>query len=244
MGTSVRLAHFSDIHLTVRHLGWRFGDYFTKRLTGWLNSSAFGRGREFRLADRIVEAMIADIKSRSFDRVLFSGDASCLGFRPEFEHAATLFKVNELNGLAVPGNHDYYVSRAASSGDFERNFAPWQVGERIGRHVYPFAQKVVPVWLAGLNSSVSHVLPWDARGAIGDEQWDRVNELAKRLSAGPRVFVSHYPILKAGGKPERFWHGMPGWRRVQEMAAAAGCVLWLHGHQHRAYNVAVSNELL
>src|SRR5262249_2364834 len=119
----------------------------------------------------------------------------------------------------------------------------WQTGERIGQNVYPFAQNAGPVWLVALNSSVPHLLPWDARGAIDDEQWACVSELVKQLSPGRRIFVSHYPILKVGGQSERFWHGMPDWRRVQERAAAAGCVLWLHGHQHRAYNVPVSSDL-
>src|SRR5579862_1462822 len=38
----IRLAHFSDIHVSTSPLGWQLNDWFSKRLTSWLNHRAFG----------------------------------------------------------------------------------------------------------------------------------------------------------------------------------------------------------
>ena len=56
--------------------------------------------------------LVAELRERRLDRVVFSGDATALGFPAEFERAAKLFGVNgpePLPGLAdlplgAPGN--------------------------------------------------------------------------------------------------------------------------------------------
>src|SRR6266550_4221283 len=67
----------------------------------------------------------------------------CLGRGRRFGNAervlAALRDDDPLPGLAVPGNHDYSTPRSAA-GLFERHFAAWQQGERVGAEVYPFAQ--------------------------------------------------------------------------------------------------------
>ena len=78
---------------------------------------------------------MADLHRHPPDRVVFSGDATALGFEAEFVRAAALLGVagpDRLSGLAVPGNHDYYTPGVEASGLFERYFAPWQTGERVG----------------------------------------------------------------------------------------------------------------
>src|SRR5260370_40697584 len=87
---AVRLAHFSDIHVTARRLNWRPADWLTKRATGWLNLRWLGRRHEFRHADKVVAALLRDLRGRQPDRVVFSGDATCLGFEEEVARAATL----------------------------------------------------------------------------------------------------------------------------------------------------------
>src|SRR5947207_2598537 len=115
----VCLAHFSDIHLTARPLGWRVADWFSKRVTGWLNLAALGRARRFARADEVVAALVAELRQSPPDRVVFSGDATALGFEAECGRAASLLGLADgdpLPGLAVPGNHDYYVGRAVRAG--------------------------------------------------------------------------------------------------------------------------------
>lgn len=172
--TTVRIAHFSDIHLTAPQLSWRPSDLLTKRATGWMNLKLV-RGRRFRDAPLILQAMMADIRDRGCQHLIFSGDASTLGFAEEIEVAARALHVGQegsLPGLAVPGNHDYYTGSLFPSpllgeenrraAPFERYFAPWQIGERIDGHIYPFAQRVGSCWLIGVNSARPNFWLWDA----------------------------------------------------------------------------------
>ena len=230
----IRFAHISDIHINAHPLGWGVGDWFSKRATTWLNRR-LGRDRRFRRADEVMATFARDRIERGIERVVFSGDASNLGLPNEFDRAATFLGVGVCPGLAVPGNHDYLTRAAESSGDFERRFAPWQQGERLDGHVYPFAQKAGEVWLVGVNSARGNRMFWDASGAVGLEQTNRLERLLAQLPPGPRILVTHYPIRLRNGQVEGRTHGLTDLPRVLKVAAQGGVRLWLHGHRHTFY---------
>ena len=75
----VCLAHLSDIHVTASS-AWTKRDLFSKRITGWINLKIFGRGFRFRNTNEILNALMKDIKSQNLDSIVFSGDATALGF--------------------------------------------------------------------------------------------------------------------------------------------------------------------
>jgi 3',5'-cyclic AMP phosphodiesterase CpdA len=236
-----RLAHFSDVHLTTRPLGWALHDLRTKKLSGWFHLAALGRGRQFRLAHDVARALVKEFRERRPDRIIFSGDATALGFAPEFAHAAHYLHVGAADlppGLAVPGNHDYYTRSSVRSAAFERGFAPWQAGDRIDSEIYPFAQQVGPLWLVAVNSSTPNLRPWDASGAVGPQQRDRLRDLLGQLPPGPRVLVTHYPVCLADGRPEARYHGLRDLHETVRVAADGGVGLWLHGHRHHPYFLA------
>jgi 3',5'-cyclic AMP phosphodiesterase CpdA len=235
---AVRLAHFSDIHLTAAPLRWRGADWLGKRVTGWLNLAVLGRARRFARADEIVRALMAELRGDPPDRVVFSGDATALGFEAECRRAAQLLGLADgdaLPGLAVPGNHDYYIARDIRAGHFERFFAPWLSGERVDGAAYPFAQRVGPLWLVGVNSSVANRLPFDASGRTGADQLDRLERLFARLGPGRRILVTHYPVCGSSGADERRAHRLRDLERLVDVAARGGVCLWLHGHCHGSY---------
>ena len=60
----VRLAHFSDVHLTSPRLGWRVRDVFGKRASGWVNVKILGRGKRFRNANAVVESLLREFRER------------------------------------------------------------------------------------------------------------------------------------------------------------------------------------
>jgi 3',5'-cyclic AMP phosphodiesterase CpdA len=238
LSDAVRLAHYSDIHVTTRPLGWRLRDLITKRATGWVNVRLLGRGARFRDATRVAEALVRDIREQRVDHQVFTGDATTMGFRVEFELAARLLGVGQPDvapGIAVPGNHDRYISSVLAEGVFEEVFEPWQRGERIDEHIYPFAQRLGGYWLVAVNSARPNFLAWDARGGVGAEQRARLSELLKRLSPGPRIVVTHYPLFLANGAPEARWRRLRDWRDTMDIACAGGVCLWLHGHRHLNY---------
>ena len=76
---TVHLAHFSDVHLTVRPLGWRVRDLFGKRLSGWVNVKFLGRGHRFVFANAVIESLLREFRERPFDHLVFSGDATTMG---------------------------------------------------------------------------------------------------------------------------------------------------------------------
>jgi 3',5'-cyclic AMP phosphodiesterase CpdA len=240
-GTSpaVRLAHFSDIHVTARDCAWRRPDWFDKRMTSWLNLHLSGRGHSFRDTDRVLDALRQEFLQRNYDRLLFSGDATALGFNEEVARAASLLGVGRSDtppGMAVPGNHDYMTRHAAAGGQFERSFAPWQQGERIGDAIYPFAQRAGPVWLIAVNSAVANRWAWDASGRVGLEQLHRLEELLTRLDSGLRILVTHYPVWLANGRRESRSHALRDLDALIDVCVRGGVNLWLHGHRHNHYH--------
>jgi 3',5'-cyclic AMP phosphodiesterase CpdA len=234
-----RLIHFSDVHVTAHPRGWRLEDWFSRRTTGWFNWYVLGRARRFRYADLAAELLVLDIADRRPNRVIFSGDASFLGFENEVARAARLLRVGDQSfpkGLAIPGNHDLYTPAAVRSGAFESLFRPWQQGERVDNEIYPFAQRIGPVWLIGVNSAAPSPWPWDATGRVGVAQLDRLRKLLHSLPAAPRILVTHYPVQLADGQPETPWHGLRHCAETVRVAADGGVALWLHGHRHGAYH--------
>ena len=231
-----RLAHISDVHITASRLGMRLHDWWTKRPASWLNLRLFGRGRAFRYADQVLDVWRDEIVARGVNRVIFSGDATAMGFPSELERAADLLGATRgLQGIAVPGNHDYGTRKAAASGDFERYFEAWLDGQRLEDHTYPFAQKIGDVWFVGLNSAKGNVWFWDASGRVGETQLERLRKLLADLPAGPRIIVTHYPLFLANGKPEHRAHGLRDAAAVIKVASEGGVKLWLHGHRHGFY---------
>jgi 3',5'-cyclic AMP phosphodiesterase CpdA len=236
--SAIRLVHISDIHVTTAKLEWQPSDWFSKRLTGWLNLRYLARGRHFGRADEVMTALAEELRRRPPDHVVFSGDATALGFESELARAAAFLRVSgpdALPGLAVPGNHDYYTRRVAEAGLFERYFAPWQTGKRIGEARYPFAQKVGHVWLVGVNSSTGNRGPLNAAGRVGHEQLARLEDLLAQLDLGPRILVTHYPVALANGTREPSYHGLRDLADLVAVAARGGVSLWLHGHRHGPY---------
>jgi 3',5'-cyclic AMP phosphodiesterase CpdA len=243
--SSVRLAHFSDIHVTT-DCRWGLRDWLSKRLTSWINLRLLGRGRRFGHANRVVETLAHELRQRGCDHLLFSGDATSLGFEEEVAWAAELLGVGKPDmppGIAVPGNHDYCTRASVVGGYFERHFAPWLAGERVDGAMYPFAQRAGPVWLVAVNSSTANRLPWDASGAVGSKQLERLEALLDRLQAGPRVLITHYPVFLANG--EREWRS----RKLRDLddllviARRSNISLWLHGHRHHPFFHAASPDV-
>jgi 3',5'-cyclic AMP phosphodiesterase CpdA len=237
----VRLVHLSDIHVSAPDLEWRREDWFNKRLAAWLNYRCLGRRYRFRHADEILHVLMTGLRQKPPDHIIFSGDATALGFAAEFQRARELLGVGAkapAPGLAVPGNHDYCTGPAAASGLFEKAFAPWQQGRRVDDSVYPFAQKVGPAWLVAVNTCTGNRWAWDAAGSAGAEQLKRLGKLLEGLSEGPRILVTHYPVCLANGKRERPTHGLRDLEAVVAAAVRGKICLWIHGHRHQPYCLA------
>jgi len=208
-------------------------------MSAWINLHLLGRANHFRHTDRILLALRKELRQRGFHHLVFSGDATAMGFEEEMRRAVDLLGIGseeQLPGLAVPGNHDYCTHAAMRSGHFERYFTPWQTGVRVTEDVYPFAQRVGPIWLVAVNSSTANRLYWDARGHVGSVQLERLEKLLATLEKGPRILVTHYPVWLAEGRAEHAFHGLRDLEDLVSVAQRGGVVLWLHGHRHEHYH--------
>jgi len=90
----IRLIHLSDIHITAPDLDWRPGDWFSKRSPGWFNYKYLGRKFRFRHADEVLPVLVQELRQHAPDRVIFSGDATALGFEAECARAASLLRAS------------------------------------------------------------------------------------------------------------------------------------------------------
>jgi len=234
----VRLVHLSDIHIGARKVRWHLRDWFNKRMSAWVNLRLFGRAKHFRRAEVVLASLMQHLHQQPPDCVVFSGDATAMGFEEELLHARELLGLNlpnHLPGLAVPGNHDYCV-KACANGQFERIFAPWLKGKRVDSAPYPFAVQVGHVWLIAVNSATVNRWAWDASGSVTEEELTRLRLLLHQLDGnGPRILVTHYPVCVESGQRERRTHRLHNVADLARTAADGGVGLWLHGHRHRAY---------
>ena len=127
----MRIAHFSDIHVTAStsDIPWRA--MFSKRIVGWLNLQLLGREEDFREAEEITAALVKDIQQVGADHILFTGDLTGLALDSEFERAHRLLApiLDSENITGIPGNHDFYVPAAAKDGTYDRHFGSWERSE-------------------------------------------------------------------------------------------------------------------
>lgn len=229
-----RLAHFTDIHLTAppRDIPWRA--LLDKRFAGWLNLKVLGRYRQLADAARVTRAFVDDVGEMAPDHILFTGDATGLSLRSEFEEARGLLAPLLENGriTGIPGNHDVYVRSAVEERLYDTYLGEW---ERSDRPDSPPIVRLLGKRLALVCLVDSRPVPLhDSSGRIGEEQLRRLADLLEDavLRTRRRIVALHYGPLRANGRPDTRLHGLRDGRRFLEIVDAAGVDLVVHGHLH------------
>lgn len=237
--TPLRLAHISDLHLIDEKTRLKLRDWLSKRAIGWANSR-LTRNHLFAAAPQICQQLAKELPTRGLNGVIFTGDATTLGMKREFELTHTLLAplMAQMTGVAVPGNHDHYTRQSVRQQWFEQTFAPWQQGARVAEQLYPFAREWHGIWFICVNSSKPNLAPWDSRGKVGKSQLARLENLLSQIPSGPKVLVTHYPYLLGTGDPEKRLRKLRDanllWKQLER-----DCLCWLHGHRHLRYHVTI-----
>ncbi len=241
----MRIAHFTDIHVTERPSRVSWSDLFSKRFLGWANLKLGGRYGHFRDAAEIAGALVKDLEGIRPDHVVSTGDLTGISLPSEFEAARLALQplLADARVTGIPGNHDVYVRSAvreklyeAAFGAWTRtDFAPGDFPEET-RGVYPYplvrflCDEAVLLCLRDVRPNPFH----DSSGLVGPLQLRAL----ERLLADPRVarrtklLGLHYGLCRAAGSPDSHFHGLRDARAVRDIAVRGGIALVLHGHLH------------
>jgi 3',5'-cyclic AMP phosphodiesterase CpdA len=233
----VKIAHFSDIHITATTgaIPWRA--MFSKRIVGWLNLQLFGRKNDFREASRITEALVADLQETGADHILFTGDLTGLALDSEFKEAHRLLEPL-LGGpgiTGIPGNHDFYVADAVKKDTYELLFGPWEQSD-LGSPppiVRLLGDDVALIALRDSRVNAFH----DSSGLVGAEQLKRLEEVLAdpALEGRRRLLALHYGPRRSNGELDGAYHGLRDAEELLSVAHRGKVELILHGHLHNRF---------
>lgn len=233
-----RLAHFSDIHVTVPPLEAPWSGLAGKRLAGFTNYYVGGRRRAFTDVEVRIARLLDDLDAMQIDHAVCTGDLTSMSYGIEFERCAALFdgRLHEPERFTVlPGNHDRYTRSATSAREFERWF-----GELASPNdAWPFRKDVSPqVTVIGVDVCRPTGL-LDSSGWCGPEQRSRLADLLAAPDLRDRfvVVALHYALFLADGRRDRATHGI---RDDRELVAVlegprSRVDLVVHGHVHEPY---------
>jgi len=230
----MKLAHFSDIHVTHFPLSGRFA---VKRLAAVASYTLAGRGRHFVGSDERIAKLLEDVDAQGVDHALCTGDLTGVSTEAEFARVAELFGPRLAQPdryTVIPGNHDRYVAEAA--GRFERHFAPLCEGAR-----FPFVKALASgVTLVGVDvTRPTSVI--DSSGLAGEAQLAQLQAILTDASLKQRfvVVALHYGLLRAEGQRDARNHGLRDDLELMALVDREDVTvdLVLHGHMHRPYVV-------
>ena len=233
---SLLLAHLSDAHIGPLPRA-RPHELAGKRLTGYLNWT-----RRSRLHDMDVLAqLVADLLAQGPDHIAMTGDILNLALPAEFPLARTWLETlgHSHDVSFTPGNHDAYIKGIMPV--LSRTFAPW-VGD--GGHAgsqFPSLRVRKNVALIGLSSGVP-TAPFLASGTLGRDQRAAFKALLRQAKADglARIVMIHHPPHRAGAKAGR---NLTDARDFENIIAAEGADLIIHGHNHRQLVARIAGPL-
>lgn len=240
----MRLAHFSDIHVT--HFPLSVGGGFAlKRLLAVGSYSVAGRGAHFAQSGARIAALLDDLEAMKVDHAVCTGDLTGVSTDAEFSECAALFGADRLakpeRYTVIPGNHDRYV--ASSAGYFERYF-----GALCEHGQFPLVK--------ALNGHVTLVCVDTARptgltdssGLVGAAQRAQLLAILSDRSLRERFVVLgfHYGLLRMNGHRDRRNHGLRDDLEMLELIdrAEVNLDLVIHGHLHRPFRLRVGRRTI
>ncbi|MGF1508838.1 MAG: metallophosphoesterase family protein [Myxococcota bacterium] len=235
----VRLAHFSDVHVTASPTseGWRA--FRGKRLAGTTNYFLGNRRKHFAQVTEQLPALLASAEDA--DHVLCTGDLTQMSFESEFARCASLLG-DRLQQSArfsfLPGNHDRYTRKSAEEQRFERWFGSLTTTD------WP--------WLRFLDGGVAlvsidvvrprHLL--DSSGLCGEAQRARLHRVLTRRELREQfvIVALHYGLLRADGRPDSISHRVRDYRAILDILDDPSCRvdLVVHGHIHDSFVLGCS----
>jgi 3',5'-cyclic AMP phosphodiesterase CpdA len=241
----MRLAHFSDIHVTYPPHSDLRELLHIKQVLGSANYYIGGRSRHFAAADRRVERLLADAEALGSDHLLCTGDITLTSLDREFERCAELYGErlsDSTRYTVIPGNHDRYTRAAVDERRFERRFEALAGGPGEYPRIKKLEGHVTLVLL-----DVSRPTLVDSSGLCGPKQLARLLDILtdRALVSDFVILALHYALLRERGAPDRLSHRLRDYDRLIALIDRedAHVDLVLHGHLHQSYSVRTQRRI-
>ncbi len=244
---TMRVLHFSDIHLPTSLRGAPLRGFLGKRSIGWLNLQ-LRRLPVFKDGLEKLRALSELCSEQDVDLLIMSGDYSTLGTDVELKAARSAVDplIDQVRSyVTVPGNHDLYLQDVIDSGSFDRYFGdllrsdlpnrcvdgPWPVVRLVGDHV-----AVVVV-----NSSRPNPKILKSSGRVPASQLASLMQILEEPPIRTRfVFVvTHYAPRLQDGRQDSPHHGLENAHELLAAVAEVDRGALLCGHVHHCYRIEV-----
>lgn len=237
-----RLAHYSDIHVTLTPTQLTS----PKRLVGAANY-VLSRRRRFAGVEQRIENLLVSVDALVPDHALCTGDLTAIATRREFDRCAALFGEQRLAQperlTVLPGNHDRYTRDAVEDRLFERHFERVCRGEGEG---FPFVKRLrddVMLVVADVARPCSLL---DSSGLCGPTQREKLRAILTNDALRGRfvILALHYGLLHGDGSRDHRQHGIRDDVELMALLDEPGVHLdlVLHGHMHEPYAVRLGRR--
>ncbi|NOR80537.1 MAG: metallophosphoesterase [Methyloprofundus sp.] len=243
MDHSLRILHFSDIHIgiEIRHMLWK--KWFSKRAIGAINLLR-GRAKYFDEAEQKLQALIRFKDEHEIDLVIHTGDYTALGLESELKLSKTMVEPlmkNPERYITVPGNHDIYVSESKSHQRFSQQFAEVlysDMPEYCSDGCWPLVRLLgTDAAIIALNSARPNPMPWRSNGHISHTQLETLEQLLQDQHLKNRfIFIAtHYAPRLANGENDTPLHGLINADDFLRVCKKVNAGAILCGHVHQTY---------
>lgn len=236
--TAVRIAHISDPHLSTIP-SWRDLST-TKRFFGRMNW-LINRRRIHH--EHLLKAAVTTILKDPPEAVILTGDLGQLGLAAEFESTGDLLSPLSRAGIPVylvSGNHDYYGAQ-----DQAAQCAFKELQKSLTVDNPPTPEGIVSfdngnIQLLLLETGCPTPL-FASGGHIRAEQIDQLRQtVSKQGAPALRIVAGHHPLLTAAGYRLPAQCGIDEPAILHQFLAEAHADLYLCGHIHHPFQVALS----
>ncbi|MBL8919332.1 MAG: metallophosphoesterase family protein [Myxococcaceae bacterium] len=237
----MRLAHFSDIHVTRFPLA---GGFALKRLAAVASWGLAGRRRHFEGSDERIASLLAHVEAQQVDHALCTGDLTGVATEAELARAAELFGERlkqPARWSVIPGNHDRYVPGA--QGLFEKHFGALCEGAS-----FPAVKHLPSGVTLVLLDSARPTSVIDSSGLLGEEQRSKALSVLSDPSLKDRfvIVALHYGLLRMTGRRDSRSHGLRDDLELMRLVDRDDVTvdLIVHGHLHRPFTIKTGRRTI
>jgi len=236
---SLRILHFSDIHLPFPSGAFQTPTLFhPKRLVALVNYY-LRRGSKYADAYQKLNGLRDFLQREPVDYLLYTGDALNFGLEREYTAAAPrlteVLSLARKGSLAVPGNHDLYTGDSLLS--HRKYFADQlrsDMPEAATATGFPLVRWMGEEAVAiAFQTACPHFNFWNSSGRVPSVELEALQQLLEHpeITRRKQIFLmTHYPFDEAG-----YFHGLRNSKALLQLLQGRENLVLLHGHNHRPY---------